>query len=78
MNKLYSVFKGVLAIVVHFAHGGLLAVGVMVSVFIGLRVSEAGLTPQIMPSLLDTYRGTSAPCMDMLRRKAEQNTWACS
>jgi len=51
MNKLYPVFKGVFAIVVHFAHGGLLAVGVMVSVFIGMRVSEAGLTPRIMPSL---------------------------
>ncbi|MCP2937752.1 hypothetical protein NK983_34150, partial [Salmonella enterica subsp. enterica serovar Typhimurium] len=35
----------------HFAHGGLLAVGLMVSVFVVLRVAEAGLTPRMLPSL---------------------------
>ncbi len=51
MNKVLLFFKGAFAIVVHFAHGGLLAIGVMVSVFVGLRVAEAGLTPRMLPSL---------------------------
>jgi hypothetical protein len=51
MNKLFSVFKGMFAVVLHFAHGGLLAVGVMVCVFVGMRVSEAGLTPRMLPAL---------------------------
>lgn len=51
MNKVFSVLKGTAAIVLHFAHGGLLAVGLMVSVFVVLRVAEAGLTPRMLPSL---------------------------
>lgn len=51
MNRLISVLKAATTIVVHFAHGGLLAVGVMVSVFVGLRVAEAGLTPRMLPAL---------------------------
>ena len=51
MNKFYSVLKGAMAVLVHFAHGGLLAVGLMVSVFVGLRVADAGLTPRLIPAL---------------------------
>lgn len=51
MNKFYSVLKGAMAIVVHFAHGGLLAIGLMVSVFVGLRIADAGLTPRLIPAL---------------------------
>ncbi len=51
MNKFYSVLKWATAIVVHFAHGGLLAVGLMVSVFVGLRVADAGLTPRLIPAV---------------------------
>lgn len=51
MNKVLSVLKGAAAVVLHFAHGGLLAVGVMVSVFVVLRIAEAGLTPRMLPAL---------------------------
>jgi hypothetical protein len=79
MNKLFSVFKGTLAIVVHFAHGGLLAVGVMVSVFIGMRVSEAGLTPRIMPALpefslinaIEPASGSDPSTLDFILTRAE-------
>jgi soluble lytic murein transglycosylase-like protein len=61
MNKFYSVLKGATAIVVHFAHGGLLAVGLMVSVFVGLRVADAGLTPRLIPAVPEiTLFGTPA------------------
>lgn len=80
MNKVFSVFKGALAIVVHFAHGGLLAVGVMVSVFVGLRVSEAGLTPQIMPAMpefslinaIEPASGNSASSLDFILAREDQ------
>jgi len=51
MNKFLSVLKGAAAVVLHFAHGGLLAVGLMVSAFVVMRVAEAGLTPRMLPSL---------------------------
>ncbi|WP_374338302.1 transglycosylase SLT domain-containing protein [Methyloversatilis sp.] len=51
MNKFFVVLRGAVAVVLHFAHGGLLAVGVMVSVFVALRVAEAGLTPRMLPAL---------------------------
>ncbi|WP_026224654.1 transglycosylase SLT domain-containing protein [Methyloversatilis thermotolerans] len=51
MKKCLSVLKGTAAVVLHFAHGGLLAVGVMVSVFVAMRVAEVGLTPKMVPAL---------------------------
>lgn len=51
MNKFLSVLKGAAAVMLHFAHGGLLAVGLMVSAFVVMRVAEAGLTPRMLPSL---------------------------
>lgn len=50
-KKCLSIFKGAAAIALHFAHGGLLAVGVMVSVFVCVRVADAGLTPRMLPVL---------------------------
>mmetsp|Transcript_8650 Transcript_8650/g.14643 ORF Transcript_8650/g.14643 Transcript_8650/m.14643 type:complete len:240 (-) Transcript_8650:1579-2298(-) len=45
----------------------------------GLGISNnSRMSSQIMPSLLETYRGTRALCMDMLRKNAEQNSCACS
>lgn len=51
MNKVISVLKGAAAVVLHFAHGGLLAIGVMVSVFVAMRIAEVGLTPKMVPAL---------------------------
>lgn len=66
MNKFLSVLKGAAAVVLHFAHGGLLAVGLMVSAFVVLRVAEAGLTPRMLPSLpeFSLLGAVSAPAAD--------------
>jgi hypothetical protein len=81
MNRFVSIFKGVMAVALHFAHGGLLAVGVMVSVFVGLRVAEAGLTPKMLPALpefslinaIEPGSGAEPASLDFVPARSEQS-----
>lgn len=61
MNKFVSVFKHCCLIVVHFAHGGLLVAGLLVTGFFALRVADVGLSSRLLPALPEFSLMASVP-----------------